>query len=84
MQIARKLQRQCFFSNIAPLQLIAAGLIFQLWTIKMLSLVIVACRACPTNAECPGGAVLTPVDSYWHSAYDSAAVQICPNTYACK
>lgn len=46
-----------------------------------------ACRACPAGASCNtagmGGAMLTPLRGYWHSAPLSANVLACPNAKAC-
>lgn len=45
----------------------------------------VACHdACPDNANCPQGAVLVPVEGYWHSAADATFIHACPNQAACR
>ena len=45
----------------------------------------VACHdACPDNAICPQGAILVPVEGYWHSAADATFIQSCPNQAACR
>ncbi|GLI63811.1 hypothetical protein VaNZ11_006909 [Volvox africanus] len=41
------------------------------------------CQACPTNAICPGGALLLPAPGYWHSAPNSPRMHRCPQPAAC-
>ncbi|GIL87669.1 hypothetical protein Vretifemale_15684, partial [Volvox reticuliferus] len=41
------------------------------------------CQACPTNAICPGGALLLPAPGYWHSAPNSPWMHRCPQPSAC-
>ncbi|GLI67927.1 hypothetical protein VaNZ11_012254 [Volvox africanus] len=43
-----------------------------------------ACKSCPLNAICTGGAVLVPEQGYWHSAANSTVIHQCPNLYACR
>jgi hypothetical protein len=42
-----------------------------------------ACRSCPPNALCPGGARVVPSPGYWVSAPNSTAVHQCLNPQAC-
>lgn len=44
-----------------------------------------SCMACPAHAVCPGGAVITPAEGYWHSTVKSVQMHRCPGlTTACK
>ncbi|EFJ43308.1 hypothetical protein VOLCADRAFT_96559 [Volvox carteri f. nagariensis] len=43
-----------------------------------------ACRICPINAVCLGGAVIVPTPGYWHSAANSTKIHTCPNPSACN
>ncbi|GIL90990.1 hypothetical protein Vretimale_17061 [Volvox reticuliferus] len=43
-----------------------------------------ACKSCPLNAICTGGAVLVPAQGYWHSAANSTVMHQCPNLLACR
>ena len=42
------------------------------------------CDPCPSAGFCAGGAVLVPVNDYWHSAPDSDHMVVCPNRDACQ
>ncbi|GIL61375.1 hypothetical protein Vafri_15845 [Volvox africanus] len=41
------------------------------------------CQTCPTNAICPGDALLLPAPGYWHSAPNSPRMHRCPQPAAC-
>ncbi|PNH11980.1 hypothetical protein TSOC_001131, partial [Tetrabaena socialis] len=42
------------------------------------------CHSCPSNAICPGGAVVVPQSGYWHSAANSTLIHQCPNSGSCR
>ena len=42
-----------------------------------------ACKPCPAQGTCSGGATLVPQQQYWHSAPDSDHIVTCPNSNAC-
>ncbi|GIL61377.1 hypothetical protein Vafri_15845 [Volvox africanus] len=42
-----------------------------------------SCQTCPTNAICPGDALLLPAPGYWHSAPNSPRMHRCPQPAAC-
>lgn len=42
-----------------------------------------ACKPCPAQGTCTGGATLVPQHQYWHSAPDSDHIVTCPNGNAC-
>ncbi|KAG2438083.1 hypothetical protein HXX76_005692 [Chlamydomonas incerta] len=44
----------------------------------------ITCQPCPDGAECPGGAVVVPMQGYWQSAANSTFMNACPNSQACR
>lgn len=40
--------------------------------------------ACPANADCSGGADVTPREGYWKSAFNSDSIVACPVSNACQ
>lgn len=42
-----------------------------------------ACKPCPAQGICNGGATLVPQQQHWHSAPDSDYIVTCPNSNAC-
>lgn len=44
----------------------------------------ITCQPCPDGAECPGGAVVVPMQGYWQSAANSTFMNACPNPEACR
>lgn len=42
------------------------------------------CEPCPFNANCTGGAVLVPLEGFWHSAPNSTIMHACPMPEACR
>lgn len=42
-----------------------------------------ACKPCPAQGICSGGATLVPQQQNWHSAPDSDYIVTCPNNNAC-
>lgn len=41
------------------------------------------CKKCVPEANCYGGAVVSPIPSYWRSNYTSENFIACPNSKAC-